>query len=546
MSGGRSRTADTKKDAMNMRESQTDWTHVADKAATTANTLYVSGADVRSSDDDDKTKCSKIRKMLWITIDTVFAVAIVVVLAYCGATGLLGSTEEKISLEIGGQTGLPGSTGSSEGNGSVGMDGQPGLPGSTGFPEGNGSVEMGGQTGLPGSPEGNGSVGMDGQHGLPGSTGSPEGNGSVEMDGQPVLPAGLPGSTGSPEEKGHVGMGGQVGLLGSTGEKVPLSIGGETGLPGSTGSKSPSCGIQWVMMAMGDGAGITWSIGSHEGKGHVEMGGQAGLPGSTGSPEGKGHVGMDGQTWLLWYTEYEENGHVEMDGQAGLLGSTGSSGTSEQGDGNMGKADAAAIAVSGPQELVRQIIDQLHPNEECVVEANKRQDCGWPGITPEECRRRGCCFNSMPFRSTWCFFKQGHSEEVGYTKWRGIYYKAFKTHQKSFSDAAATCREDGGTLAMPRDHDTDSFLFSLTMHHTTTGQYSHPSWFGLKRRHSGSSEFVWVDGTPLGGYTGWRPDEPNNWGGNEDCVHYLGHGDDPMKWNDIECGGKKVFICQRP
>ncbi|KAI8509455.1 hypothetical protein Bbelb_133030 [Branchiostoma belcheri] len=52
MSGGRrrrSRTGDTY-GAMNMRESQTDWTHIADKAATTPNPLYGSRSDVNFSD----------------------------------------------------------------------------------------------------------------------------------------------------------------------------------------------------------------------------------------------------------------------------------------------------------------------------------------------------------------------------------------------------------------------------------------------------------------------------------------------------------------
>ncbi|KAI8484489.1 hypothetical protein Bbelb_377600 [Branchiostoma belcheri] len=88
MSGGRrrSRTGDTY-GAMNMRESQTDWTHIADKAATTPNPLYGSRSDKQADgrDEADKTKCCKIRKKLWITIGIAFeiGVAIVVILAYC-------------------------------------------------------------------------------------------------------------------------------------------------------------------------------------------------------------------------------------------------------------------------------------------------------------------------------------------------------------------------------------------------------------------------------------------------------------------------------
>ncbi|KAI8482290.1 hypothetical protein Bbelb_399810 [Branchiostoma belcheri] len=475
MSGGRrqrSRTADTN-DAMNMQESQTDWTHIADKAATTPNPLYVSKAGVRSGDDADKTKCCNIRKKLWITIDIVFGVAIVlkgylgplenrwewivrlgylglldllkemvlwewmVRLGYLGLLGLLkemvqwewvvrlvylgllglmkemvlwewmvrlgylgllGLLKEMVLWEWMVRLGYLGLLGLMKemvlwewmvrlgylgllgllkemvlwewmvrlgylgllgllkemvlwewmvrlgylgllgllkemvlwewmvrlGDGPVGMDGQTGLPGSTGSHEGDGPVGMDGQTGLPGSTgshEGDGPVGMDGQTGLPGSTGSPEANGPVGMDGQ----AGIPGST---EGNGPVGMDDQAGFTGSTGSKGHVAL---------------SCGIQWVMTAMGDGAGITWSTGSREEKGHVGMGGQAGLPGSNGS--------------------LEENGPVGMDGQDGVTG------TLKQRDGNNGMAGAAAVAASGPQEpndpersLSR--IDQLPPNEE--------------------------------------------------------------------------------------------------------------------------------------------------------------------------------------
>ncbi|KAI8510715.1 Fibrinogen C domain-containing protein 1 [Branchiostoma belcheri] len=45
----------------------------------------------------------------------------------------------------------------------------------------------------------------------------------------------------------------------------------------------------------------------------------------------------------------------------------------------------------------------------------------------------------------------------GYTIWRGICYKAFDT-RKTIDQAAAACRADGGTLAMPRDAETNAFL----------------------------------------------------------------------------------------
>ncbi|XP_063806591.1 putative gastrointestinal growth factor xP1 [Pseudophryne corroboree] len=41
--------------------------------------------------------------------------------------------------------------------------------------------------------------------------------------------------------------------------------------------------------------------------------------------------------------------------------------------------------------------------EECNVEPHKRQNCGFPGVTPEECNNNGCCFDSTVPDTPWCF-----------------------------------------------------------------------------------------------------------------------------------------------
>ncbi|XP_066301837.1 CD209 antigen-like [Branchiostoma lanceolatum] len=101
-------------------------------------------------------------------------------------------------------------------------------------------------------------------------------------------------------------------------------------------------------------------------------------------------------------------------------------------------------------------------------------------------------------------FKAPASCPAGYTMWRGICYKVFNT-EKPFSRSAATCRKDGGTLAMPRDAETNAFLISLYKPVSSSDVF----WFGLHSlRQEGT--FEWMDGSALGAYNNWAPGQPNN------------------------------------
>ncbi|XP_078687135.1 uncharacterized protein LOC144919538 [Branchiostoma floridae x Branchiostoma belcheri] len=128
----------------------------------------------------------------------------------------------------------------------------------------------------------------------------------------------------------------------------------------------------------------------------------------------------------------------------------------------------------------------------------------------------------------------------GYTKWRGICYKVFNT-LKTFIEAAGACREDGGTLAMPRDADTNAFLISLYNSVSDDRGF----WIGLHDQRI-EGRFEWVDGSALGPYSSWAPGEPNNV--DQDCVAYLVHpsaspkGKD--KWFDQPCRSQHYYICQ--
>ncbi|XP_007172758.1 trefoil factor 1 [Balaenoptera acutorostrata] len=41
--------------------------------------------------------------------------------------------------------------------------------------------------------------------------------------------------------------------------------------------------------------------------------------------------------------------------------------------------------------------------ETCQMGPHQRVNCGEPGITPTECKAKGCCFDSNIFGVPWCF-----------------------------------------------------------------------------------------------------------------------------------------------
>ncbi|XP_072470983.1 trefoil factor 2 isoform X2 [Notamacropus eugenii] len=42
-------------------------------------------------------------------------------------------------------------------------------------------------------------------------------------------------------------------------------------------------------------------------------------------------------------------------------------------------------------------------SEECVMEVKARVNCGYPGISSETCKARSCCFDDKIPEVPWCF-----------------------------------------------------------------------------------------------------------------------------------------------
>ncbi|XP_078665667.1 snaclec subunit B-like [Branchiostoma floridae x Branchiostoma belcheri] len=139
------------------------------------------------------------------------------------------------------------------------------------------------------------------------------------------------------------------------------------------------------------------------------------------------------------------------------------------------------------------------------------------------------------------------------SRYRGLCYKVFDT-LKSFNEAAETCRKDGGTLAMPRDQETNNFLVNISQN----GQWM-SVWIGLHDRNQ-DEKFEWLDGTSLGAHGSWaqrhfeegkRACSFEREGGN--CVSYIalhiesssrGPYRPPGVWLCHKCTSRLRFTCQ--
>ncbi|KAL1771909.1 trefoil factor 2 [Sigmodon hispidus] len=53
-------------------------------------------------------------------------------------------------------------------------------------------------------------------------------------------------------------------------------------------------------------------------------------------------------------------------------------------------------------------------SEQCVMEVSARQNCGYPGISRKECVARQCCFSELIFEVPWCFYPQPDTTDCHY------------------------------------------------------------------------------------------------------------------------------------
>ena len=104
----------------------------------------------------------------------------------------------------------------------------------------------------------------------------------------------------------------------------------------------------------------------------------------------------------------------------------------------------------------------------------------------------------------------------------------------SYNDANSLCREESGTLVMPK---TKQQLIYLTR---TIYKLKPAVWIGL-RDVGKNRTFFWDDNEILGSWSMWAKGRPKKKTSREYCVVMSMRS---MRWVDVDCGGLRESICQ--
>ncbi|XP_048362422.1 mannose-binding protein C [Sphaerodactylus townsendi] len=108
------------------------------------------------------------------------------------------------------------------------------------------------------------------------------------------------------------------------------------------------------------------------------------------------------------------------------------------------------------------------------------------------------------------------------------------THQHdTFANGRARCAKAGAALACPMNADENAAVQELAKRGAK---------FAFLNVNDLQTEglFVYENGKALG-YTNWKKGEPNNYGGNEDCVVII---PENAQWNDFNCEQRGLIICE--
>ncbi|XP_054585141.1 pulmonary surfactant-associated protein D [Eptesicus fuscus] len=332
------------------------------------------------------------------------------------------------------------------------------------------------------------------ENGLPGRDGRDGKEGPRGEKGDP----GPPGATGPMGMTGPVGPVGPKGDNGPAGEPGPKGDSGPSGPPGPAGPPGPD-GRQGPSGMQGDV-------------------GRQGEPGPKGEPGAKGEVGAPGM-----------QGYAGPRGPPGLKGEQGAPG--ERGaPGNAGPpGPAGPPGLPGPPGA--RGLPGLKGDRGAPGERGAKGESGLPDIAA--LRQQVEALQGQVGRLQGDFLQYKKVEL--FPNGRGVGQKVFKTSgfQKPFQEAKQVCAQAGGHLPSPRSAAENKALQQLV-----EAEDKGAAFLSMTDSQT-EGKFIYPGGEPLG-YSNWNPGEPNNKGGNEDCVEIFTKG----KWNDIPCEEKRLVICE--
>uniref|UniRef100_A0A8C7GUZ5 CD209 antigen-like protein C n=1 Tax=Oncorhynchus kisutch TaxID=8019 RepID=A0A8C7GUZ5_ONCKI len=126
----------------------------------------------------------------------------------------------------------------------------------------------------------------------------------------------------------------------------------------------------------------------------------------------------------------------------------------------------------------------------------------------------------------------------GWQKFESSWY-FLSTETKTWKESREDCLERGADLVMINSDKEQEFLFKLKK----------TVWIGLTDSVT-EATWRWVDGTPLTTPRYWSPHQPDNGDGKpeygeEDCVHMRNNQSPLEAWNDLSCGIKLGWICEK-
>lgn len=125
-------------------------------------------------------------------------------------------------------------------------------------------------------------------------------------------------------------------------------------------------------------------------------------------------------------------------------------------------------------------------------------------------------------------------------------YKFVTAHKATYDAAQASCHQMHSRLATLETDEEISWLYGYLYY---TPGLRNTIWIGGRKT---GAKWFWDDGDANNteiAITDWAPGQPNNSGGNQNClaifVQFRGNPDELLKWDDGTCSVALNYVCEQ-